>query len=397
MSTKVLTVLLVFFLPGICVSQPTLSLDEVITIGLTNNPGLKAKAIEVEQSNLEIKTAFDLEKTNVYYNYDENNISPNDRALRVFGVAQNFEFPTTTSKQQQLLKQQSQLTDESFRIQEKELELEIRKAYYTLAYYEQLLLNRSTQDSLYEALANASKRQFELGETNYIASLTAENQKQQIKLEVLDTQKNVRNAYLNLQKLILHEQPFAIDPALFYLTDRISLDSSGYLGKRYYELRKEASVQAFAYQRSKAAPEIQLELFTGSNAFTNDYFNGIQLGLDIPILSSGQKVGTQIKKLDQKKTEIMAEAYQVNILSDIRQLEEDVRFLKEKLNYFDSTGLKLNETLIETAKSSYISGEISSNALILFLAESFRIKEEYLATLHNYHLQSSELKHLSNQ
>ena len=43
-------------------------------------------------------------KTKIYYNYDENNLAINNEPLKVFGISQNFKFPTIYFAQKKLNK-----------------------------------------------------------------------------------------------------------------------------------------------------------------------------------------------------------------------------------------------------------------------------------------------------
>jgi cobalt-zinc-cadmium resistance protein CzcA len=47
-------------------------LDSLIVKGVTNK-GLKASQLQVDKYEANIKSAYTFEKTNIYYNYDENN------------------------------------------------------------------------------------------------------------------------------------------------------------------------------------------------------------------------------------------------------------------------------------------------------------------------------------
>ena len=70
------------------------NLDDLIPLAIENNIGLKAGRLKVDESKLMINSAFNFNKTHVYYEYDENNLAINNVPLKVFGVQQDFRFPT---------------------------------------------------------------------------------------------------------------------------------------------------------------------------------------------------------------------------------------------------------------------------------------------------------------
>ena len=87
-------------------SQNNPELNTLIEAALANNKELASYQLQTDASKANIGTAFDFEKTTVYYGYDENNVAPNDKALRVFGIEQTFSFPTVYGAQKKVYKSQ---------------------------------------------------------------------------------------------------------------------------------------------------------------------------------------------------------------------------------------------------------------------------------------------------
>ena len=66
----------------------------MLEIAYEHNSELEAYRLKAEESRALIKTAYSIDKTSVYYSYDENNIAANGYPLGVFGGEQRFDFPT---------------------------------------------------------------------------------------------------------------------------------------------------------------------------------------------------------------------------------------------------------------------------------------------------------------
>src|SRR5574343_481718 len=77
-------------------------LDTILANAMQNNKSLKAGQLQVDKMKANIKTAYDFEKTNVYYSYDQNNLALNNQPLKVFGVQQSFLFPTVYGVQRKV-------------------------------------------------------------------------------------------------------------------------------------------------------------------------------------------------------------------------------------------------------------------------------------------------------
>ncbi len=94
-NKKIITVLLCCFSVGALGQESKkLVLDDLISIALENNAEIKTNSLKSEQANALINTAFDLDKTNVYYGFDQNNLAINDLPIKVYGIKQDFRFPT---------------------------------------------------------------------------------------------------------------------------------------------------------------------------------------------------------------------------------------------------------------------------------------------------------------
>lgn len=78
----IVTILLLLLVPALGYSQTKeISADQAVEIALRNNLGLKASALRINQSNQLIGSSIDIDKTEFYYNKDENNFAPNNVVL----------------------------------------------------------------------------------------------------------------------------------------------------------------------------------------------------------------------------------------------------------------------------------------------------------------------------
>lgn len=107
-----------FFLIGIPVlgqsQDQKITAKQAVEIALENNFSLKASSQRVDQSIQLIGSAIDINKTEVYYNKDNNNIAPNNLPLNVWGISQSIQFPTVYSAQRKVMVGKSQLANDQF-------------------------------------------------------------------------------------------------------------------------------------------------------------------------------------------------------------------------------------------------------------------------------------------
>ena len=98
-------------------SQP-LSVDEIISVALQNNPSIKAAKLKVDQSEALKKSAVNFGNTNFGYNYGQINSEMMDYS---FEVNQSFKFPTTYSSTSKYRKEEVKLSEINKKISKSEL------------------------------------------------------------------------------------------------------------------------------------------------------------------------------------------------------------------------------------------------------------------------------------
>src|SRR5690606_31729569 len=178
--------------------------------------GLKAAKLWVEESKALIGSAFNFDKTDLYYHYDQNNIAVNNKPLKVFGIQQNFLSPTVYFAKRDVNKANHFMENSSYERKKRILEQELASNYHGLQYARQKERTYRELNELYERFSYSAQRRFELGESNYLEKITA--QAKQRELQTL-YKKAVEDANLAYQELIKTVQP---DSILLVRTDRKS-------------------------------------------------------------------------------------------------------------------------------------------------------------------------------
>ena len=105
-NLKALSIMLLLFLPFFGKAQQNpINAEQTVKIAIENNKGLQASVKRINQSEQMVGSAFNLDKTQVYYGYDQNNIAENGLPLKVFGLSQSLQFPTIYGAQRKVEKQ----------------------------------------------------------------------------------------------------------------------------------------------------------------------------------------------------------------------------------------------------------------------------------------------------
>ena len=365
--------------------------ERIINLALENNKEIKASQLQLEKSNAAIQTAYSFDKTNVYYSYDQNNLAINNEPLRVFGIQQKFEFPTVYGAKKNVLASEYEKEKARFELQKRKLTLTVSKVYEHIVYLQNQEKRYTYLDSLYQNFSKASKRRFELGETNYLEKITAQAKAGQIQTKKSQIEKDKLAQYELLNSLVQSEEKIIVlNTQMSPLT--ISLSSSGKeLHSAYLEQITETYKKQLALQKQHWLPDINVDYFQGRNNGLSQSLYGFQVGLAIPILFSGTTSKIKVAQLDLKSWEQQKQNEEQKIARYLSQKENELTKYQEAINYYNQYGKKLSEEISKVANLSYKNGEIDFFQYIQSLENATAIQVDYLDTLLQYNNTQLEL------
>jgi cobalt-zinc-cadmium resistance protein CzcA len=363
--------------------QEPLNIDEALNLAIENNAGLKASSLKVDQADALISSAFSFDKTSVYYNYDENNLAINEAPLKVFGISQDFKFPTVYFADKKVNKIQYNVEKSSYNIRLQSLKREVYLAYYNLSYAKSKAKSFQYLDSLYQNFAKAAKRRFELGETNYLEMITAKSKQKQLETLSKQAEQEVILATEQLRKTVQVDSFQTIDEPLAKLElQSISIEENA--GLLYFEDSKTYYKALNRKEKQSLLPDLSFEYFQGSNSSLNTTIKGYQLGLKIPLLFSGNSSKIKASKIAQSIVEQQQEDYKVKLNAENKLLFAKLQQYDAAISYYDTQGKTLSEEIIKTAERTFKEGEIDFFQYIQSIETAKDIELTYLDNLNKY-------------
>lgn len=392
---KVLSILAILLVTTVNAQDKKLTFDQVRTLALENNAGLKAAALKVDESKALIGSAFNFDKTAVFYQYDQNNLAFNDKPLNIYGIQQNILFPTIYFKNRQINKVSTAIEDSQYQIQKNRLEQEIASAYYELLYAREKKQVYRYLDSVYQKFANASKRRFELGETNYLEKITAQAKQKELSTLFNQAKEDIAIAYARLQQITQVNEALNIAfvplGKLKVVENNISLNA----GIALYNQRSELYKAKSGLEKQHLLPDISFEYFQGTNAGLGENLYGYQVGFKIPLLFSGNASKIKASKIAKEVAIEESKEYANRLQLKKERLTGQLKKYEEALSYFDSDGQHLSNEILKTASLSYKNGEIDFFQYIQSLENANRITLSYLKNLNNYNQTVIAINHLT--
>jgi len=364
-------------------AQSKLTVDETLELALKNNANLKALALKVDQSKSLVKSAFDFEKTSIYYSYDENNLAINNQPLKIFGITQDLKFPTWYFANKKVKINKLNVEKTHYELQFQQLKKRVYEYYYQLSYAKNKVKTYQFLDSLYQDFAQKSKRRFELGETNYLEMITAKSK--QKKLETLYKQAlgEVQFSKEQLKSVVQVDDIEIVDMPLQPL-ELQDMDINNNLGLQYFEKTKNLQHAIYKKEKQNMLPDISLEYFQGTNEHLNDNIIGYQIGLKIPLLFSGNTSKIKASKIAHEIIEQQEIDYKTKLETKFNSLTATLQQYKEAIDYYQNEGETLKNQIIKTANRNFKEGEIDFFQYIQSLETASEIELSYLKNLNGY-------------
>ncbi|KJJ39062.1 CusA/CzcA family heavy metal efflux RND transporter [Aequorivita vladivostokensis] len=385
-KTKKLPVAILIFLLGFSgmAQESPKTLEDLQQIALENNAGLKAASLQKEEANALIGSAFSFDKTTVFYEFNENDLGPNNEPLEVFGVQQDFLFPTVYFAERNVNKLQFEMQSSQYNLQKRTTEGMVAAAYYQYQFEKNRERVYQSLDSLYQNFAHAAQRRFELGETNYLEKITARAKQRQLETDYRQSREDVRIAMERLKAVVQSQDSLQVSTQTLEKL-KLSLSSmEAHPAIDYYENRTDFFNAKRSLEKQHLLPDISLSYSLGSNSGLSQNLYAYQIGLKIPLLFSGNASKIKASKIAADVSQQQAEDYKIHLNSRKLQLLNEVSKYEEALSYYETEGKSLSEEILKTANIGFKNGEIDFFQYIQSLENAYEIELQYLQNLNNY-------------
>jgi len=391
------TIILLFLIaPVIGYSQEKIiSIDEAISIAVNNNKELNIKNLEVKKSEKLINSAFEFDKTKVYYTYDKTNLGVDGKPLETYGIDQTIAFPTVYFAKKKVNKINSNLSEINYQLAKDNLIKTVSKAYNTIVYLNQKKKHLVAIDSLYKNFSSAAKRKFELGESNYLEMITSQSKHKQFKMQLEQLQSDLNIAYEELNILLQTNLKYEISETNLSKIEIKKLELNNHLLNRYYTENSNLYKAKKGVENQQLLPDLQFNYFNSKDLATSVSVNSFQAGISIPIFFFGKSSKISAAKIQEDISNELSIDSNLKLKSKYKNLLEELNKSKAQLNYFNETGEKLSNEILKTATLSYKNGEIDFFQYIQSIETSNQLEIDYLNNLNKYNQIALEINYLN--
>jgi cobalt-zinc-cadmium resistance protein CzcA len=381
-------VVLLLITPNWIQAQQTVTLDEVITMAIANNPRLKSAAISIDRSRAAKGESWDLGATAIDYSWGQLN-GPN-RNDRLFGVTQSLGSIITPFYKNALVKQQINTNTFYRDMVEKEIIAEAKHAwaYYQYAYHKKQML--SEQNHLAELLSRTGDLRFQQGEITLLEKNMTSTQAASMKNKVFQAEEEFKVAAARLQWVCYSDN--LLIPSDTQL-GKFSVNTTGNqlstVHVSYFNSKVSESEAQLKVERSLFFPEFSAG-FVRQHILPDKGLDSWMVGVSVPLLFNGQR-----SRVRQAQYELEISRYEtqdnIRLLNNkIYELYAELRKQDESIRFFETSALSEANAMVQAAQLQLQHSDISIIEFIQSMNSALEIKQSYIEMVYQYNVAALE-------
>ncbi len=375
------------------------SLSQAIDQALQKNGFITSSVMEIESQRRLKQSAWNIDKTNIGFQYGQFNSGFNDNEVT---VSQSLQFPITYINQGRLAKANVAGAELRSQLVRSEITAQVKSVYYQLLYCNARLKLLHFQDSVYGNFFRAAQLRFQKGETNLLEKVTAESQQLSVKNQISQAIADIHIQACRLQTFLNEQSEIRIaDSELVKLPLVIPDDSIALAGNPLIScLENQIRVSRLAKQveSSKLAPDLSVGYFNQSNRDISGEgrFGGFQAGIGIPLFFGSQKGKIESARLNEAIAENDFRFQWVTLRHQLHILIQEYNKYSTSLDYYEHSALNQASIIFAQAHRSYFSGAIDYMEYVQNLKQGIDIRTSYLETLNAYNQSVISIEKMTN-
>ncbi len=373
------------------VAQPLLSEADAVALVLANSPALRVADLSIRQNQQLLKGVYTIPNLDVFTD------SPT-AGFYTIGVNQSFQLPTVYARQYRLQQQQIGLVQTEKRITENDIRFRVRNLYLALQYGEALRQQYQLQDSVYNQLRIIAGRQFVAGQIDYLSKTFTESQAGEVRNQLTQAQADVQTVTRQLQRLFGRTSPVLVAALQRNQTNALLAGDSVSVGQNpalaFLRQSEIVGEQQIGLERARSLPGVMVGYYNQGSRETPAQFR-LRFGLTLPVWFGQYRSRTAAAQTGLQLAQQRTLAQTQTLSVDLQQAQGDLVKFRQSLDYYETTGLRQSDDLINTARRLVDSGRTDFVTFLRTTNDAYVIRQRYLDALRNYNQAILTINYLS--
>ncbi|MBN8665858.1 MAG: CusA/CzcA family heavy metal efflux RND transporter [Chitinophagales bacterium] len=379
-------------------SKTVINLNDAVASAMKNNPLVKVGTLDISYQQQLKKTVKDYGKTNVGLTFGQYNsrIAYDNN----FNINQGIPNPAYFKSLIRLSESNIKSSELQLKIYQTELAANTKTSYYQLSFWIEEIRLLKELLAIYENVLKASALRYKTGETNALENYNAQSKVNEIKAQLRNAEEDYR---IELNRL----KVFTADSSVTGITDtslvekqiQVNFDTAAIASNptlAFIKQQIDIANREKAVEQSRLKPDFSAGYFNQSlvgyqtvNGADKYYgvgrrFQGVNLGISIPIFARAQKEKVKAAEVNRVRREAELTNYQYNLQAELTRLFGELQKQRVQINYYRNTALPQANLIITQAQKAFTAGEIGYYELTQSLNNAVVVKQEYTKLLNQY-------------
>jgi len=244
------------------------------------------------------------------------------------------------------------------------------------------------QDSVYNQLRVTAGRQFVAGQIDYLAKAFAESQAGEVRNQLAQATADVQTVVRQLGRLSGRNEPIRVDSlvrnqAVFTLGNADSVAVGQNPALAFLRQTEVISEQQIRLERARSLPGIMVGYYNQSSRETPTQLR-FRFGLTLPVWFGQYRSRTVAAQTGLQLARQRTSAQVQTLSVDLQQAQGDFEKFRASLDYYETTGLRQSDDLINTARRLFGAGQNDYVSFLRTINDAYAIRLRYLDALRSY-------------
>jgi cobalt-zinc-cadmium resistance protein CzcA len=377
-------------------AAPELTIGQAVEQALRHNKQYQASLMKVEERKALAGSRLELDKTRVYYGYDQANVADNGHALHTVGVEQDIPFPAVFAERNRARRIEVAMAEAEMHKQQQVLTRQVWAAYYDIVFLNAKRRYYQRIDSLYHILGNSAATRHRLGDISQLDLMNAQARQKQTALELEQLDFDIANAHRQLSSLMQTQEPYTISQCTLEMIPVSAPDLSANADLMAVSIQSDYLRSSIKIDRQQLLPDLSMNYFYATNTQRNNRgYNGFEVGLAIPLFTAQQRAKVKAGKIAWAANEAMKENTRTQLENRCAQLRSQLSKYQKTIDFYLTTGKKLSDEITRSATKSYQAGAIDFSEFALSMENAMRLEMDYYEAIAAYNQTAIELNHIT--
>lgn len=342
---------------------------------------------QINKAKVDIKSAGMLPKTGVFAENEDFRPSDHVGILKI-GLSQGISWPGLYKAQKQLYTEQARYFQANTAVLDISVKRDLRQVYYQLWYLDSKAGLYAQLDSIYKSMTAAAVLRVRAGENPGLDSISAQVKQRELQAQLEQVNDDIAIQQQALMQLLnTGEAMLPVDVALEKLSFRFAAPATDSLHPTLALQQQNVNIATagVAVAKNENRPEFSGRVFSQRLYGINDPFSGFSVTASVPLFGMGaykSKVRAARAEADVQRRQLDYDRQVFN--TQQVQMTKEVEKNNRMLAFYETSGLKQAQDIINAATLAYRSGEISFAELSQFMTQAITIRQNYLDVLNTY-------------